>query len=122
MNNSTPANVICPPCENQGGLLESCVTQGDFGVPVCQDGLACRTYMGKENICVPSGIGTEGKQCVPGYGDLMTCYDDSLSCVNGLCTKKGGHRGNKKINGWVIGAIICIIIILILLLVVGLKK
>ena len=121
MNNSTPASVICPPCENQGGLLESCVTQGDYGVPICQEGLACRTYMGKENVCVPSGVGTEGNQCVPGYGALMTCYADDLSCVNGICTKKGRHSG-KRINGWVIAAIIFIIIILILLLIVGLKK
>jgi len=118
MERSTPANVICPPCGNEGGLLEPCVSQGDYGVPVCQDGLTCRKYMGKDNVCVPSNYGTEGNYCVPGYGDLLTCYDDELKCIDGICSKV--HK--KKVNGWVIGSIICIIILLVLLLVLGLKK
>ena len=122
---STPAHFApnCPSCGGNGDLLQGCKT--GFGGPSCNDGLECRNYMGLNNICVPANIGTRGNRCVPGYGDLMTCYDNS-DCVAGMCVnqhkrRRHGHNNNvKNMNGWVIAAIIAIIILLIILLVIGL--
>ena len=123
MNNTTPSSspaVLCPPCNGNGGLLQGCKSSDGFGEPSCQKGLSCRNFMGKSNICIPTGIGTRGNNCVPGYGDLMTCYDNSV-CHKGKCVKDRNNQVNyRNMNGWVIAAIVCIIILLIILLTIGL--